>query len=361
MFVNNLRVDKCLTMKLLYALMLSVFIRPYALKAQQADIFQTYAIVNVDGGTDSYRAGAKNADNATVFNNASYGIANASITLKGGEIKTFKNNGGDVTGARLYYRVYPAGNPSGAFVLVNLPFSANLNGNGDQKWTTTGANINLASGRPSGNYTLEVYWQITTSLGDRFDSNNGANAKASFTISSTTLPVTLAAFNARANGYMASLDWTTVSEQSNAYFDVERSKDAQTFGRVGRVEGRGTGTSRQVYSFTDESPNLGANYYRLRQVDTDERSSYSPVRVVQIRSNGELAILGNPTAEQISMAGLEPGSTVDLLDLNGQLRTRQSATDSRLQIDVRNLPGGAYLLRVAEPTGVQTKRVLVVH
>ena len=142
---------------------------------------------------------------------------------------------------------------------------------------------------------------------------------------------------------------------------MERSKDAQTFGRVGRVEGRGTVSSRQMYNFTDESPSLGASYYRLRQVDADGRATYSPVRAVLIRANGELAILGNPAAEQFGVAGLEPGSTVDLLDLNGQLRTRQSATDSRLQIDVRNLPSGAYLLRVAEPTGVQTKRVLVVH
>ncbi|MBO0938175.1 T9SS type A sorting domain-containing protein [Fibrella sp. HMF5335] len=324
-------------------------------------MFQTYAIVNVDGGTDSYRAGNRNADGATTFNNSSYGIANTSITLKGGEIKTFKNNGGDVTGARLYYRVYPAGSPAGAFTLINLPFAANLNGSGDQKWATTMANINMATGLPAGNYTLEVYWQITTNLGDRFDSNGGANVKASFTVSSTTLPVTLTSFNAKANNHMASLDWATATEQGNAYFDVERSADARLFEHVGRVEGRGTTSTPQVYSFSDESPSLGTNYYRLRQVDADGRFSYSPVRAVQIRSNGELAIWGNPAAEQLGVAGLEVGSTVDLLDLNGQLRSSQLTNNNRLHIDVRNLPSGTYLLRVAEPAGVQSKRVVVLH
>ncbi|MEZ0543051.1 T9SS type A sorting domain-containing protein [Fibrella arboris] len=346
-------------MKLIYSLLLGLttFMR---VQAQQAEMFQTYAIVSVDGN-ESYRAGGINAAGSSTFNNSTYGSANSFITLKGGQIKTYKNNGGDVTGARLYYRVYPTGSPAGTFTLVGLPFGSNLNGGGDQLWENTGANINLASGLPSGNYTVEVYWQITTNQGDRYDSNGGANFRATFTVTSTTLPVNLLSFSAKASGLMASLDWATVSESTNAYFDVERSHDAQSFTRIGRVTGQGTTTARQQYSFTDETPVSGANYYRLKQIDTDGTFNYSPIRAVVIRANGELTLLGNPVSNELILSGLIAGSTAELLDLTGQIRHQQAVTADRMQVNVRNLPSGTYLLRVVEPTGTLTKRVLIAN
>lgn len=349
-------------MKLFYNLTLVVFLLASTNDCRaDAGIFSSYVILDVNATGNQYRYGIQNGDNVnSAFQGSNFGSVN-SIFLKGGQLKSFKNSGANVTGANIAYRVYKVGSTPGTFATLGFDFGENYATAGDQRWEKNNYNINLANGLPSGTYTIEAYFYINTSIGDKFDNNGGANYKATFSITSATLPVTLTTFNAKASGYMASLDWATVAEWSNAYFDVERSLDAQSFERVGRVEGQGTSNTRQQYTFTDESPSRGTNYYRLRQVDTDGRFAYSPVRAVQIRSNGELAILGNPATEQLGVAGLEAGSTVDLLDMTGQLRSRQSTTDSRLHIDVRNLPSGTYLLRVAEPAGTQTKRVLVVH
>lgn len=330
--------------------------------AQQVGIYQSYVILNVNGTGNQFRYGIRNNDNTNqAFQGSSFGNV-SSISLNGGELKSFKNSGADVTGARLFYRVYPTGAPTGTFTLVNLPFAQdNIDGTfGNQLWRTSSANINLASGLPSGNYTLEVYLMITTNRGDQFDSNGGNNYTATFSVTSTTLPVTLTAFNAKAtSNRMAQLDWTTASERNNAHFDVERSQDMQSFVRIGRVTGRGTTAARQTYQFTDEVPAAGINYYRLRQVDHDGTFSYSPVRAVTLRPNGELTLLGNPVSDQVRVAGLEPGATLELVDLTGQQRRQQAANEPDAHIDVRELPAGTYLLRVVEPTGVQTKRVLV--
>ena len=349
-------------MKLFYSLTLVVFLLSFTNECRaDAGIFNSYVILDVNATGNQYRYGIQNGDNINpAFQGSNFGSVN-SIFLKGGQLKSFKNSGTNVTGANIVYRVYKVGSTPGAFITLGLDFGENYGGGGDQRWEKNNYNVNLADGLPSGTYTIEVYFYISTSIGDKFDSNSGANYKATFNITSTTLPVSLVSFNAQASSHMATLDWATAVERSNAYFDVERSLDAQSFERVGRVEGQGTTTARQQYTFTDESPSRGTNYYRLRQVDTDGRFAYSPVRAVQIRNNGELAILGNPATEQLGVAGLEAGSTVDLLDMTGKLRSRQSNTDSRLHIDVRNLPSGTYLLRVAEPAGTQTKRVLVVH
>ncbi|MBO0932711.1 T9SS type A sorting domain-containing protein [Fibrella aquatilis] len=347
-------------MKLLYTLIFSGILLCFAKDAcADAGIYNSYVILDINATGNQYRYGTKNDDvTNAAFQGSNFGSVN-SIFLKGGQLKSFKSSA-DVTAANMAYRVYKVGSTPGAFITLGFDFGQDY-GSGNQRWEKNNYNINLASGLPSATYTLEVYFFINSTVGDRYDSNGGANYTATFTVTSATLPVTLSSFNAKANNHMASLDWATASESGNAYFDVERSLDAQAFTRVGRVEGRGTTAARQIYTFTDESPSRGTNYYRLRQVDANGQFALSQVRAVLIRSNGELTILGNPATEQFAVTGLEAGSTVDLLDLNGQLRRRQATTDSRLQIDVRDLPSGTYLLRVAEPTGTQTKRVMVMR
>ena len=70
---------------------------------------------------------------------------------------TYKNNGTDITGARLQYRVYPTGSPSGSFTAVNLPFAENLPNPGDQRWAQTGATVDVLGSLGNGNYTCLLY------------------------------------------------------------------------------------------------------------------------------------------------------------------------------------------------------------
>jgi hypothetical protein len=157
-------------------------------------IYQTYAIINKGSGNEYY-AGGINSQGATAFNGLNLGsfCPTATLILNGGEVLTFKNSGSNVTGANIFYRIYPTGSPSGSFIQIDLPFyceyfnnpipCAGTNGSGDQKWTRFAHNVNMLSGLVAGNYTLEVYWNATTSSdGTHFDSNFGNNFKATFTV-----------------------------------------------------------------------------------------------------------------------------------------------------------------------------------
>ena len=86
---------------------------------------------------------------------------------------------------------------------------------------------------------------------------------------------------ASALGSTTHISWTTASETNNAYFTVERSGDGKDFNEIGVLPGAGNSRSERQYSFTDEQPTNGINYYRIRQTDFDGQYSYSPVESVR--------------------------------------------------------------------------------
>ncbi len=152
--------------------------------AQATGIFESYAVLNINGGGNTYydlQASTTNPD----FNGLDLGTFTNGQTLVfvGGENKTWKNGGGDVTGGRIHYRVY-TGTPSGSFSNVSFNWIQDL-GNGDQKWGATTGTTDVLAGLPNGVYTLEVYTEADTNLGARYSNNGGANYKATFTVSNT--------------------------------------------------------------------------------------------------------------------------------------------------------------------------------
>lgn len=325
-----------------------------------AGLIQTYAITNVDASGNTSRAGGANPDGAPAFQGADLGTANTSIYLNGGEIRTFRNNGDSTTSAHMFYRLYPQNITPGDFIQIDLPL-VSTSQDGSQRWSRTDAGINIANGLGPGTYTLEVYWRIDGTFLFSFDSNGGNNYKATYTVTRSTLPVSLIDFSVKTVQKQVFANWSTASERNNARFDLERSSDARTFESIARLDGHGTTTTRQTYSAVDESPRLGINYYRLRQTDSDGKFSYSPLRSAILRTNGEIVLAGLPANDVLSIDGLEDASQVDISTTQGRSIYQQKSNGSQTQVDVRTWPSGLYLLRVADQLGVQVQRVVVQH
>lgn len=155
-------------------------------QAQDAGIWQTYIVLQVDTPANQWYAGGENADGATEFDTLHLQNFN-SLKVVGGEVKSWKNNGGDVTGASMSFRLVPQGG-SGTYTEVNLPFFEDLPNQGDQKWQSVAEDYELADTLTAGVYKLETFWKITTSVGDRFDNNGGNNYKAMVTVWPTAVP-----------------------------------------------------------------------------------------------------------------------------------------------------------------------------
>jgi hypothetical protein len=85
------------------------------------------------------------------------------------------------------------------------------------------------------------------------------------------VPVELSSFTATAFSKEVVLNWSTSSELNNMSFEVERKSLANNYGwqTIGFVEGSGSSTSTNNYSFTDKNPIKGTLLYRLKQIDFD--------------------------------------------------------------------------------------------
>jgi len=85
------------------------------------------------------------------------------------------------------------------------------------------------------------------------------------------LPVELYSFTGKRVGNVNQLNWTTLSEKDNDYFDVEWSSnpEAQIWSTIGTVSSNGNSSDQQTYAMIHSNPTSKKNYYRISQVDKD--------------------------------------------------------------------------------------------
>lgn len=94
---------------------------------------------------------------------------------------------------------------------------------------------------------------------------------------SDVVPVELTSFAANVSNNNVTLNWSTATELNNSGFAVERKQGAGNWSKIAFVDGHGTSTSPNKYSFTDEDLSAGNYSYRLKQVDFDGSYEYSNV------------------------------------------------------------------------------------
>src|SRR5215204_1036700 len=72
------------------------------------------------------------------------------------------------------------------------------------------------------------------------------------------------------------LEWVSLKEVENAFFEIQRSIDGRSFTTIDRVNGQVNSTTEKSYQVTDASPPPTC-YYRLKLVDINGKSAYSKV------------------------------------------------------------------------------------
>lgn len=194
---------------------------------------------------------------------------------------------------------------------------------------------------------------------------------ASFTFTSTILPITLVSFTAVQAGNTVQLDWSTASEENNAGFEVERSIDAENWTQIGFVKGMGNTVNETHYQFADRSlTSQGTYYYHLKMPDVSGVAVYSetvsvdfvlqhaPVSLqiypMPVTDHATLTVI-NDEEEQVRLT-LRDACSSEVLEL---LNTNLPCGKHEIQQDFSALAAGTYFLLLESRNGRAAYKVII--
>ena len=274
------------------------------------------------------------------------------------------------------FRVLPTNNNSSGQYTITLYYSqAEVNG-----WqTATGQNwnnvqlvktenaINLVTpSNPSGAGNIMV---VPANIG-----TFGADYSLSYTFSNGfsgfgagvpgvgPLPITLLSFTGYLDHGAGVLHWTTSFEQNARNFDIERSEDGSSFGKIGSVDATGNSTTERKYTYRDNHLNA-VNYYRLRMNDVDGKFKISQIVLIRFNNASQnMQVLNNPFHNSIEYTLARPASKVrlQLLSMNGNIIWQKDVSNpgTRNQLNISAVSNGTYFLKAEVDQQVYTFKLI---
>ena len=165
------------------------------------------------------------------------------------------------------------------------------------------------------------------------------------TLPQGVLPVDLSYFYGKQIDDFIVIKFGTESETNNDKFNLERIAQGEDWAVIGEVKGHGTSVINKDYRIADLNPNLGVNYYRLKQIDFNGSYEYSDV--ISIDFKQEIQGRNQIVSDRVTFKG--QGFLISPL---GQIVKK--GEDG---MNVSNTPNGTYYLKTNE--GINT--VIVSH
>ncbi|WP_090373258.1 SBBP repeat-containing protein [Dyadobacter sp. SG02] len=163
------------------------------------------------------------------------------------------------------------------------------------------------------------------------------------------LPVTLISFNVKEEGKTALLYWQTAAETNSDRFEIERSTNGKKWDRIGTVQSQGESAVLENYSFKDNRPMDGDNFYRLKMIDKDLSFTYSGIRSASFEGGLLLALYPNPVKDVLTVD--TDHSTVKSITVTSKAGVVVYKGAAGRTIDVKQFAAGMYVVSVTYHDG----------
>ena len=156
------------------------------------------------------------------------------------------------------------------------------------------------------------------------------------------------------------LNWVVNLEQNSSKFEIERSFNNNNFKLIGTLpDGALKSVNNKIYNFNDDAAELQGKtvvYYRIKQVNTDGKISYSKTLAVRLVTNSgvEMQVSPNPFVENLNVRfnSSENGEAeIRITNTAGQkILSKHSVVNkgySNIQVDgLGKLPNGLYMAQL---------------
>jgi Neuraminidase (sialidase) len=249
--------------------------------------------------------------------------------------------------------------------------------NGGETW--------LPNKRLSDFFDPHVGWPNQNKMGDYFDMesvndgvhlawaatfNGEQDVYYSFITDTSMIPVELLSFTAASNGKEVILNWSTATELNNQLFEVQRSFEGSDFASVGFVNGKGTTTERQDYTYKDKILTDGKYSYRLKQIDYLGRYEYSDIIEIELRVFNSYLLeqnYPNPFNPVTTIGyGIREKSNVKITVLNSigeevamLVNEEKESGYHTVEFNATNLPSGVYFYQLIAGEYTAIKKMIL--
>jgi Secretion system C-terminal sorting domain len=213
------------------------------------------------------------------------------------------------------------------------------------------ADLDLTAGKA---IRIEVTFRVINRPGENILFDDLA-----LTVQGGPLPVTFTGFVARKNiDESLQLLWNVGEEINVKGYYVEASSDGNNFTNAGYV----TANGKNIYSLNYLDKLNQTTYFRVRNIDFDGRSKYTPIIKVygKDKTVSQIEIYPTPAIDAVTIQHNKSAqrATITLYTTDGKVILQKLAqlNTFQTQVNVGTLPSGMYLVKYDDGTGnVQSK------
>lgn len=148
------------------------------------------------------------------------------------------------------------------------------------------------------------------------------------------------------------LNWDIISSTPILKFEIERLNEQAAWISIAQVAGKSSqGYQKQDYQTTDASPQIGANFYRLKVFYEDGKTEESHIVLVEVEAKTSWQIYPNPANAfiQVETKGENHENTIlHIYNYAGiELKRVSLAMENHItDLSIADLPNGLYLLAI---------------
>ena len=192
------------------------------------------------------------------------------------------------------------------------------------------------------------------------------------------VPIELLSFSSFVVDNDVTLNWITATETNNSGFQIERretqNERSEEWKSISFVNGHGTTTEPQTYSYKDENLSEGKYQYRLKQVDFDGTFEYSNIVEVEILPPAKFSLeqnFPNPfnpsTSIHYSLASRQFVTLKIFNSLGEEIATLVNEVkpagnhtiEFKPESSIKNLVSSVYLYQLKAGEFIQTRKMIL--
>jgi len=247
---------------------------------------------------------------------------------------------------------------------------------------TTGADTTIRVMNDSNNQMF--IWNFTRQPNNIiFDPSNDIVLKTATLSVIPPLPVELTSFTASVINNSVVLNWITATELNNYGFEVERTSPRPSpyegeggeagrgWEKIGFVNGNGTTSSPNSYTYEDKTVTSGTYSYRLKQIDNDGSFEYSNTVEVSFMEPTEFGLEQNfpnpfnPTTSIQYAISSRQFVTLKVYDVLGKeiatlVNESREAGNYEIIFDASTLPSGMYIYKLQAGDFLQVRKMTLI-